>query len=138
MKWASKDDSLWINICEGNIGANFTKIYGLVKECLFRCSRVPGGIMDTNPPANIGVCVWPLVEEDPTSLTATKTVHYNYWARTLEFMSCNYWACPPRADALQQKEALQWEVCVPQLDSSLSSLQLKKSPHTTMKTQCNQ
>ena len=34
--------------------------------------------------------------EDPTCRRATKPVHHNYWAWTLEPASHNYWACVPQ------------------------------------------
>ena len=37
-----------------------------------------------------------LVQEDPTCHGATKPMHHNYWARTLEPTSHNYWACVPQ------------------------------------------
>ena len=39
-----------------------------------------------------GTRVRALVREDPTCLGATKPVHHNYWACTLEPESHNYWA----------------------------------------------
>ena len=39
-----------------------------------------------------GTQVWALVREDPTCLGATKPMHHNYWACTLEPESHNYWA----------------------------------------------
>ena len=38
-----------------------------------------------------GKQVWALIQEDPTCRGATKPVHHNYWAWTLELMSHNYW-----------------------------------------------
>ena len=43
-----------------------------------------------------GTRVQALVREDPTSRTATKPVHHNYWACALEPMSHNYWAHVPQ------------------------------------------
>ena len=43
-----------------------------------------------------GMCVWALVQEDPTCHGATKPMCHNYWACTLEPMSCNYWARMPQ------------------------------------------
>ena len=56
-----------------------------------------------------GTQVRALVWEDPTCHGATKPVHHNYWACTLEPVSHNYWARTPRARALQQEKPLQWE-----------------------------
>ena len=63
---------------------------------------------------------------------------YNYQACALEPKNHNYWSpeCP-RAGAQQQEKPLQWEAWVPQLESSLLSLQLEKSPHSD-KTQYSQ
>ena len=43
-----------------------------------------------------GTRVRALVWEDPTCRRATKPVHHNYWAYTLEPMSHNYWAHVPQ------------------------------------------
>ena len=43
-----------------------------------------------------GTRVRALVREDPTCLRATKSVHHNYWACTLEPTSHNYWAHVPQ------------------------------------------
>ena len=76
-----------------------------------------------------GTRVWALVQEDPTRRRATKPVHHNYWACTLEPVSHNYWAHAlqllspraatteahkPRTRALQQEKPPQWEACAPQ------------------------
>ena len=70
-----------------------------------------------------------LVREDPTCHGATKPIHHNYWAHTLEPVSHNCWArepqllslCAttteartPRAHALQQEKPPQWETRAPQ------------------------
>ena len=39
-----------------------------------------------------GTQVQSLVQEDPTCHRATKPVHHNYWACTLELTSHNYWS----------------------------------------------
>ena len=39
-----------------------------------------------------GTRIWALVRENPTCHRATKPVHHNYWACTLEPMSHNYWS----------------------------------------------
>ena len=49
----------------------------------------PGGKMDKNLPANVENMDGSLVQEDPTCLEATKPVHHNYWACTLDLKSCN-------------------------------------------------
>ena len=82
----------------------------------------PGGVVLKNPPANAGDTVRALVREDPTCGGATKPVHHNYWACTLEPMSHNYWslcattteARAPRAHAPQQEKPPQWEARAPQ------------------------
>ena len=69
-----------------------------------------------------GTLVRALVREDPTCHGATKPVHHNYWACTLEPASHNYWsprattteARTPRARALQQEKPPQWEAHAPQ------------------------
>ena len=43
-----------------------------------------------------GTQVWSLVQEDPTCRGATKPMHHNYWACTLEPRSHNYWAHVPQ------------------------------------------
>ena len=43
-----------------------------------------------------GTRVRSLVREDPTCRRATKPVHHNYWACTLQPASHNYWACVPQ------------------------------------------
>ena len=43
-----------------------------------------------------GTQVRALVREDPTCRGATKPMHHNYWACTLEPASHNYWACLPQ------------------------------------------
>ena len=43
-----------------------------------------------------GTWVRALIREDPTCCRATKLVHHNYWACTLEPTSHNYWACMPQ------------------------------------------
>ena len=43
-----------------------------------------------------GTRVRSLVQEDPTCHGATKPVHHNYWACTLEPVSHNYWAHVPQ------------------------------------------
>ena len=41
-----------------------------------------------------------LVREDSTCCRATQTVRHNYWVRTLEPTSCNYWAYMPQLPQL--------------------------------------
>ena len=80
-----------------------------------------------------GTWVRALVWEDPTCSGATKLLHHNYWACTLEPVHHNYWACalepvrhnywahvpqllkPVRLDpVLHNKEKQrQWEACAP-------------------------
>ena len=43
-----------------------------------------------------GTWVQALVQEDPTCRRATKPMHHNYWACTLEPTSHNYWAHAPQ------------------------------------------
>ena len=61
-----------------------------------------------------GTQVSALVREDRTCCGATKPVHHNYWACTLEPSRHNYWARVPRAHALQQEKPPQWEARAPQ------------------------
>ena len=61
-----------------------------------------------------GTRVQALVQEDPTCRRATKPMHHNYWACTLEPASHNYWACAPRAHAPQQEKPPKWEARAPQ------------------------
>ena len=50
----------------------------------------PGGAVVKNPPANAGDTGRSLVREDPTCHGATRPVHHNYWACTLEPTCLNY------------------------------------------------
>ena len=69
-----------------------------------------------------GTQVQSLVWEDPTCRGATKPMHHNHWACTLEPASHNYWARVPQIlkSALlepvlrQQEKPLQWEAWAPQ------------------------
>ena len=89
--------------------------------------------------------VWPLVWEDPTCHRATKPVHHNYWACTLEPEDRDYWAHVPqllncvcsRACAPQQEKPPQRQALASQLESSPRSPQLEKA-HTATKTQHGQ
>ena len=58
-----------------------------------------------------------LVQEDTTQRTATKLVHHNHGACTLETSSHNYQAwvlqLPKPACALQQEEPPQWDARAP-------------------------
>ena len=56
----------------------------------------PGDAVGKNPPANAGDMGWSLAQEDPTCRRATKPMHHNYWACTLEPVSHNYWARMPQ------------------------------------------
>ena len=71
--------------------------------------------------ANVqGIWVRSLVHEDPTCCRGTMPVGHNYWACTLEPVSCNYWASAtteaytPRVWAPVQEKPPQWEAGVPQ------------------------
>ena len=46
--------------------------------------------------------VWSLVQEDSTCFRAAKPMCHSYLALALESESHNYWACAPRACAVQQ------------------------------------
>ena len=66
-----------------------------------------------------GTWVQALVWEDLTCHGATKPMHHNYWACTLESVSHNYWACMPQLlkPALLEpmpcnEKPLQWEAHV--------------------------
>ena len=80
-----------------------------------------------------------LIQEDPTYLGAAKPVRPNYWACALEPGNHNYGAHVPElvqplcpgAHALQQEKPPQWETLALQLESSLHSLKLEKSPHSS-------
>ena len=69
-----------------------------------------------------GTRVRALVWEDPTCRGATKPVHHNYWACTLEPVSHNYWACMPQLlkptrlepMLLNKDKPPQWEARTPQ------------------------
>ena len=83
-----------------------------------------------------------LVWEDPTCHRATKPMHHNYWACTLEPEDHNYWAhmpqLPPcmrsRAWAPQQEKPAQREALASQLERRPRSPQLEKA-HTATETQ---
>ena len=66
--------------------------------------------------------------QDPTGLRTTKPVYHNYWACALELGSHTTESTGPIARGLQQEKPQQWEARVPQLESSLRSPQLGKSP----------
>ena len=69
-----------------------------------------------------GTWVRTLAQADPTCRGATKPMHHNYWACTLEPVSHNYWspcattteAGSPRTRAPQQQKPPQWEASAPQ------------------------
>ena len=79
-----------------------------------------------NPPADTGDTS--LIQEDPTCCGAAKPMRHSYWACALEPGKCNCWAHVPRACAPHQEKPLQWETLAPQLESSLHSPQLEKTP----------
>ena len=70
-----------------------------------------------------GTQIWSLVQEDATFCGVIKPKHPNDWVGALEPVSCNCWACVPRAHASQQKKPSQWEAL---------TLQLESSPHSTL------
>ena len=74
-----------------------------------------------------GIRVQFLVQDDSTCLGEAKPMYHNYWA-------CEH----PRACALQQEKAPQWETCTPQLDRSSCLPQLARSPRAVTTTQCSQ
>ena len=74
----------------------------------------PGGPVVKNHLPMKGTHVESLVQEDPTCHGATKPDRHNYWA------------CAPRARALQQEKPLQWKAHVLQLESSSRTPQLEK------------
>ena len=81
-----------------------------------------------------GTQVQALVQEDPICRGATKPVHHNYWACTLEPTSHNYWARAtaieahvPRACAPQQEKPPQWEAPHTASKSRPRSPQLEKA-----------
>ena len=86
-----------------------------------------------------------LIQEDPTCCGATIPVCHDYWTCALEPGSHNSWALVPQllkprcpiAHVLQQEQPLQWEICVPQLESSPHSHNYRKTSAAT-KTQHSQ
>ena len=64
------------------------------QKCLLRTSLVAQWLQICLPMQ--GTRVRALVQEDPTCRGATKPVHHNYWACTLEPASHNYWAHVPQ------------------------------------------
>ena len=87
---------------------------------------LPGGTVDENPPADgefyvmwlkshikisqtQGTWVQSLIQEDYTCCGATKPVHHNHWASTLEPSSRNYWAHVP-----QLPKPVHTQACGPQ------------------------
>ena len=106
-----------------------------------KCVELPFGSVVKNLPANAGDAVSIPGLGDPTCSRAAKPVRHNYWACAPEPESHNCWdhlpqllkPVRPRAHARQQEKPLQWEARAWQLESSLYSLQLEKSPGS-MKT----
>ena len=96
----------------------------------------PRGSLVKNLPANAGdTWVQSLVLEDPTCWEATKPVCHSYWACAPEPGNRNFWAhvlkpLHPRACVLQQEKPLKGEALPLQLESSLASPQLQKSPQS--------
>ena len=76
--------------------------------------------------------VWSLVREDPTCHGATKPMHHNYWACTLEPASHNYWVHAPQLP----KPACLKPVLCNKRSSPLAAT--RGSPHAAMKTQHSQ
>ena len=60
----------------------------------------------------------------------TKHVHYNYWACALEPRNHSHWSLHTLEPCSQQEKPRQWEAHVPQIESSLHSLQVEKSPRS--------
>ena len=58
--------------------------------------------------------VWSLDQGNSLSLRTTKPLQHNYWAHSLETISCKYGAHVPRACAPQQEKTPQWETHAPQ------------------------
>ena len=59
-----------------------------------------------------GTLVWPLVQEDSTSLGVTKSVHLPYWARALQLPTLcagSTEACKPTACTPEQDKPSQWQ-----------------------------
>ena len=67
-----------------------TLVFKKLKKNFFRASLVAQWLRICLPMQ--GTRVWALVWEDPTCLGATKPMHHNYWACTLELTRHNYWA----------------------------------------------
>ena len=84
-----------------------------------------------------GTRVQCLVQEDSTSHRATKPVHHNQWARTLQPASPHYWTRVPGACALQQDKPPQWEGRAPQPRVALRAA-TRESPRKGTKTQHSQ
>ena len=92
-----------------------------------------------------GTWVRALLQEDPTCCGATKPVHHNYWACTLEPASHNYWARVPQLlkpvclePMLYNKRSNPMRSPRTATKSSPRSLQLYKSLHAAAKTQRSQ
>ena len=74
-----------------------------------------------------GTRVWALVWEDPTSRGATKPMHHNYWACTLEPTSHNYWSPCASSPCFSTREATAMRSPHTATKSSLRSPQLEKA-----------
>ena len=123
--WQLKPTSKWRNRRKTiNTGTTHNK-HGLPwwsggSESTFAMQRIP---------------VRSLMQEDPTPWEATMPEGHNYWACTLEPLSCNYWThvpqllkrSHPRVCALQQEKPPQWEALALQLKVSSHSPQLEKA-----------
>ena len=92
-----------------------------------------------------GTWVWALVQEDPTCRGATKPVHHNYWACTLEPESHNYWARVPQLlkpshlePMLRNKGSHRNEKPAHRNKPQPLLAATRESPHATTKTQRSQ
>ena len=89
----------------------------------------PGGSVVKNPPANAGN-TWSVSDLGRSLVPqATKPVHHNYWACTLQLGSCNYWSLLTLEPVLHNKKNhCMSEVRALQLENSAHSLQIEKRP----------
>ena len=79
-----------------------------------------------------GTRVWSLLWEDSICRRATKPVHYNFWAGSLEPVSRSHWTHVPQSPCSTTRE-----VCTPELERSPSSPQLEKAPAQQQKPKIN-
>ena len=107
----------------------------LKKDTLFaKClkNRFNDGSVVKNLPANAGDRVPTLIWEDPTWPGATKLMCHNCWDCALQLGSCSCWSpCTLEPVPHNRRCHCKWESHAPQVEISLLSPQLEKSPRTT-------